>query len=112
MTTDAALAQAESTPHQSASPVTTHSPYWSESTARESRWMKRAEVRGRVAAPPVARFAEEMQREAPIAEEDRCQGGGRPAHTKASATLENREVPTGYVRPAAVARYIASRQTP
>jgi hypothetical protein len=32
--------------------------------------------------------------------------------TKASAKLENREVPTGYVRPAAVARYIASRQTP
>lgn len=32
--------------------------------------------------------------------------------TKASAKLENREVPAGYVRPAAVARYIASRQTP
>ena len=31
--------------------------------------------------------------------------------TKASAKLENREVPAGYVRPAAVARYIASRQT-
>ncbi len=32
--------------------------------------------------------------------------------TKASAKLENREVPAGYVRPAAVASYIASRQTP
>jgi hypothetical protein len=32
--------------------------------------------------------------------------------TKASAKLENREVPAGYARPAAVARYIASRQTP
>ncbi len=32
--------------------------------------------------------------------------------TKASAKLENREVPTGYVRPADVARYIAARQTP
>jgi flavin-binding protein dodecin len=32
--------------------------------------------------------------------------------TKASAKLENREVPAGYVRPAAVAHYIASRQTP
>jgi hypothetical protein len=32
--------------------------------------------------------------------------------TKASAKLENREVPAGYVRPAAVARYIASRQMP
>jgi hypothetical protein len=32
--------------------------------------------------------------------------------TKASAKLENREVPAGYVRPAAVARYIATRQPP
>ncbi|VBA39305.1 hypothetical protein LAUMK13_02531 [Mycobacterium innocens] len=32
--------------------------------------------------------------------------------TKASAKLENREVPAGYVRPAAIARYIASRQSP
>ena len=31
--------------------------------------------------------------------------------TKASAKLENREVPTGYVRPAAVTRYITPRQT-
>ena len=31
---------------------------------------------------------------------------------EAAATLENREVPASYVLPAAVARYIASRQTP
>lgn len=31
--------------------------------------------------------------------------------TKASAKLENRQVPTGYVRPAAVKRLLAERQT-
>jgi hypothetical protein len=31
--------------------------------------------------------------------------------TKASAKLENREVPTGYVRSAAVKTYLAARQT-
>ncbi len=32
--------------------------------------------------------------------------------TKASAKLENREVPAGYVRSAAVKSFLATRQTP